>query len=143
MSADENKALVRRWMEEIDKADPAVVARYIAPDYVDHNPPPFPGLAKGSEGVQQAFEYALKVFSDYRHEIGLQVAEGDLVVTQLTGFGRHTGEFLGIAPTGKDVQMSGISIHRVAGGKLVEHWGQIDAFGLFMQMGSMPGPPHP
>jgi predicted ester cyclase len=93
--------------------------------------------------VRQAFEFTLKVFSDYRHEIGLQVAEEDLVVTQITGFGRHTGDFLGIPATGKEVTMSGISVHRVADGKLVEHWGQIDAFGLFTQMGSMPGAPHP
>jgi predicted ester cyclase len=143
MSTDANKALVRQWMEAIDQADPAVVARYIAPDYVDHNPPPFPGLPSGSEGVRQAFELALAVFTDYRHEIGTQVAEGDLVVTQITGWGRHTGDFLGIPPTGREVKMSGISIHRVANGKLVEHWGQIDAFGLFQQLGAMPALAHP
>jgi predicted ester cyclase len=142
-SADENKALVRAWMEAVDKTDPAVVQRFIASDYVDHNPPPFPGLPPGSEGVRKAFELALAVFSDYRHEIGVQVAEGDLVVSQITGWGRHTGDFLGIPPTGKEVQMSGISIHRVVDGKLFEHWGQIDAFGLFQQLGSMPAPPHP
>jgi predicted ester cyclase len=107
MSATENKTLVRRWMEEIDKGDPAVVSRYIASDYVDHNPPPFPGLPAGSEGVRKAFELALAVFSDFRHEIGMQVAEGDLVVTQITGWGRHTGDFLGIPPTEKEVKMTG------------------------------------
>src|SRR5688572_25607209 len=61
-------------------------------------------------------------FSDYRHEIEGQVAEDDLVVTRITGSGRHTGDFLGIPPTGKEVTMHGISIHRVENGKLAEHW---------------------
>ncbi len=143
MSVEQNKELVRCWIAEIDKADPAIVAQYIADDYLDHNPPPYPGLPAGREGVRRAFEIALTVFSDYRHEIHRQVAEGDLVVTHLTGHGRHTGELLGIPPTGKEVEMSGIAIHRVADGKLAEHWAQFDAFGLFMQLGSFPALPHP
>jgi predicted ester cyclase len=143
MSVEENKELVRRWFGEIDKADPAIVAQYIADDYVDHNPPPYPGLPEGREGARRAFEIALTVFSDYQHEIHHLVAEGDLVVTHLTGYGRHTGEVLGIAATGKEVQMSGISVHRVEDGKLAEHWAQFDAFGLFVQLGSFPAIPHP
>ena len=143
MSVEENKALVRRWMEEIDKADPEVVARYIAEDYVDHDPPPYPGLPAGREGVRRAFEISLSVWSDFRHEIHRQIGEGDLVMTHLTGYGRHTGEIMGIPATGKEVQMSGIAIHRVADGKLVEHWAQFDAFGLFIQLGSFPVLPHP
>jgi predicted ester cyclase len=143
MSVEENKELVRRWMAEIDKADPAIIAQYLVEDYLDHNPPPYPGLPAGREGTRRAFEISLTVFSDYRHEIHRQIAEGELVVTHLTGYGRHTGEMLGIAATGKEVQMSGISIHRVADGKLAEHWGQIDAFGLFAQIGSFPALAHP
>jgi predicted ester cyclase len=143
MSAEENKALVRHWIEEIDKADPSVVAQYIAEDYVDHNPPPHPGLPPGQEGSRRAFELSLGVFSNYHHEIHHMIAEGDLVVTHLTGFGRHTGELLGMPASGKEIQMTGISIHRVANGKLVEHWAQFDAFGMFVQMGSMPVLPHP
>jgi predicted ester cyclase len=143
MSVEENKGLVRRWLAEIDKADPAIVAQYIADDYLDHNPPPYPGLPAGREGVRRAFEIALTVWSDYRHEIHRQIAEGDLVVTHLTGHGRHTGEAFGIPATGKEVRMSGISIYRVADGKLAEHWAQFDAFGLFVQLGSFPSLPHP
>jgi predicted ester cyclase len=143
MSVEENKELVRRWMAEIDKADPAIVAQYIADDYLDHNPPPYPGLPAGREGVRRAFEIALTVWSDYRHEIHRQIGEGDLVVTHITGHGRHTGEMFGIPATGKEVQMSGISIYRVADGKLAEHWAQFDAFGLFVQLGSFPVLPHP
>ena len=123
MSVEENKAPVRRWMAEIDKADPAIVAQYIADDYVDHNPTPYPGLPEGRDGVRRAFEVALATWSDFRHEIHRQVGEGDLVVTHRTGYGRHTGEIFGIPATGTEVRMSGISIHRVASGKLAEHWG--------------------
>lgn len=59
MPVAENKDLVRRWIAEIDKTDPAVVARYIAEDYLDHSPPPYPGLPAGREGVRRAFEMAL------------------------------------------------------------------------------------
>lgn len=141
MSEEENLSLVKRWFEAVDTGDPAVIDDFISPDYVDHNPPPFPGLEPGIKGARQAFDIALIAFSDFRHDIDSQLVDGDLVVTRTTGHGRHTGEFLGIAPTGKEVTMGGIAIHRVAKGKLVEHWGQVDALGLLAQLGvvSLPG----
>lgn len=140
MSAEENKALVRRWFEAVDTGDIAVVEQFLSPDYVDHNPPPFPGLEPGIKGGLQAFEYALTAFSDFRHAIEDQRAEGDVVVTRVMGYGKHTGEFLGVPPTGKDVAMQGIAMHRVANGKLVEHWGTVDALSLLIQMGAVPPP---
>jgi predicted ester cyclase len=56
------------------------------------------------------------------------------------GYGKHTGDFLGIPPTGKDVRMEGIAIHRIAEHKLVEHWAQIDAVSLLVQLGAIPPP---
>lgn len=141
MSPGDSKALVRKWLEGVDTGDVSVVDQFQVPKYQDHNPPPFPGLEPGIEGSRQAFKYALGAFSDFRHEIEDQVAEGDMVVTRITGYGKHTGEFLGIPPTGKDVQMSGIAIHRVVDGKLVEHWGQVDALGLLVQLGVVQLPP--
>lgn len=140
MSAEENKALVKRWFDAVDTGDVSVVDEYISPDYVDHNPPPFPGLEPGIKGGRQAFEIALIAFSDFRHVIEQQVAEGDTVVTRVTGHGKHTGEFIGIPPTGKEVSMHGIAVHRIANGKLVEHWGSVDALGLLIQMGVVPPP---
>lgn len=101
---------------------------------------PTPGLAPGIEGAKQAFEIALAAFSDFRHVIEEQLVDGDKVITRVTGHGRHTGEFLGIAPTGKEVTMPGVAIHRIADGKLVEHWGQVDALGLLIQLGVVPPP---
>lgn len=138
--SEENKALVRRFIEAIDTGDIGILEQFVDPSYNDHNPPPFPGLSHGIEGSRQAFSYALNAFSDFRHEVGQQVAEGDTVVSVITGYGRHTGDFVGIPATNKEVQMTGIAIHRIQNGKLVEHWGQIDAMGLLQQLGAIPHP---
>ena len=141
MSTEENKALVRQWLEGVDTGEIAVINKFLAEEFDDHNPPPVPGLPPGIEGVRQAFAYALTAFTDFRHEIKDQYAEGDTVITRLVGYGKHTGEFLGCPPTGNDVKMEGIAIHRVADGKIVEHWSQIDGVGLLIQLGAIPPPP--
>lgn len=140
MSTEQNKALVRRWLEGVDTGDVKVVDEFLGVGFVDHNPPPFPGLSPGVEGSREAFSYALKAFSNFHHEINDQYADGDRVITRVTGYGKHTGEFLGIPPTGKDVKMEGIAVHRIVDGKLVEHWAQIDALGLLIQLGAVPPP---
>ncbi len=139
-TTEENKALVRSWLGGVDTGDPAVIEKYLGENFDDHNPPPIPGLAPGIQGVRDAFAYALTAFTDFNHEIKAQYAEGDTVITRLVGTGKHTGEFLGCPPTGKDVQMEGIAIHRIADGKLVEHWAQIDGVGLLIQLGAIPPP---
>ncbi len=140
MSMESNKALVRSWLEAVDTGDVGVVEKFLDPGYVDHNPPPFPGLPPGIEGARQAFIQGLDAFSDFHHEIEDQYADGDTVINRIVGYGKHAGDFLGIPPTGTDVRMEGIAIHRIAGGKIVEHWAQIDAAGLLMQLGAIPPP---
>jgi predicted ester cyclase len=138
-----NKELVRRFMQAIDTGDPAILDQYVAEDYVDHNPPPHPDLPKGLPGSRRAFELGLIGFSEFHHEIEDQIAEGDKVVSVIRGWGKHTGEFLGVPASGREVTMYGISIHRIQDGKIVEHWAQIDAVGLLQQMGAIPGPGQP
>jgi predicted ester cyclase len=140
MSTEANKALVRSWLEAVDTGDVSVVERFLDPGYVDYNPPPFPDLPPGIEGARQAFVQGLRAFSDFHHEIEDQYADGDTVISRIVGYGKHTGDFLGVAPTGKDVRMEGIAIHRIAGGKIVEHRAQIDAAGLLMQLGALTPP---
>jgi len=140
MSAEENKALVRDFLKRVDTGDVGVIDEFVQPGYEDHNPPPFQGEARGADGARDAFSYALKAFSDFHHEIHDQFADGDVVITRVSGHGRHTGEFMGIPPTNKDVSMEGIAIHRIADGKVVEHWSQVDALGLLTQMGAIPAP---
>src|SRR2546428_6934010 len=76
----------------------------VAEGYINHSPPPFPGLAPGREGLKQAF----KIFWEAtpgRHEIEDQIAEGDRVVTRLTAYGRHVKDLPGIAARGQELTM--------------------------------------
>jgi steroid delta-isomerase-like uncharacterized protein len=142
VSPEEHKAIVRRWFAETDKGNLAIVEELCAPDYVDHNPP-VPGVAAGSRGVREANETLRAAFPDTVHLIQDQVAEGDKVVTRLIGRGTFQAAYLGIPATGKVVEITGISIHRLADGKLVEHWAQVDGLSFLQQLGALPplGPP--
>ncbi len=91
MSAETNKALVRRFYEEIDKGNIDILDELVAEDYLDHNPPPFPGLPPGRAGLKQAFKMFAAATPGH-HQIEDQIAEGDKVVTRLTSFGKHEGD---------------------------------------------------
>ena len=136
MSAESNKALVRRFYEEIDKGNLAAMDDLVAEDYIDHNPPPF-GFATGREGLKQAFTLFLQA-TPGQHRIEDQIAEGDKVVTRLTSFGRHEGDLPGAPRTGNELSMTSITIHRIANGKLVEKWAEKDMITFLQQIGVMP-----
>ena len=137
MSAEENKRLVRRFYEEIDNGNLDVTDELVAADYVDHNPPPFPGLPPGREGVKQAFKIFWEATPGH-HNIEDQIAEGDKVVTRLTSYGKHEGDLPGAPRTGNDLRMTSITIHRLADGKLIEKWAEKDLIGFLKQIGVMP-----
>lgn len=139
MSAEANKALVRRFYEEIDKGNLDAMDELVAADYLDHNPPPFPGLPPGREGLKAAFKIFWRATPGY-HRIEEQIAEGDKVVTRLTAFGKHDGDLPGAPRTGNELQMTSITIHRVTDGKLVEKWAEKDVLGFLQQIGVMPSP---
>lgn len=127
MSIEDNKDLVRRFYREIDAGNVDALDELVAEDYRDHSPPPFPGIdAPGREGLKQAF----RLFWDATpgtHEIEDQIAEGDKVVTRFTWRGTHDqGKIMGMAPTGKKVEVTAIFIHRIAGGKVKEEWSASD-----------------
>ena len=135
--AESNKALVRRFYEEIDKGNIGVLDEVVAEDYLDHNPPPFPGLPSGREGLKQAFTMFQHATPGY-HQIEDQIAEGDKVVTRLTSIGKHEGDLPGAPRTGHDLKMTSITIHRIASGRLVEKWSEKDMMGFLQQIGVMP-----
>ncbi len=137
--SEENKALVREFLAGVDTGDIGVLDKFLVEDYDDHNPPPFQ-QGTGYDAGRDAFRYALNAFSDFHHEITAQYVDGDTVITRLVGSGKHTGEFMGVPATGKQVSMEGVSIHRVENGKLVEKWSTVDALSLLMQMGAIPAP---
>jgi steroid delta-isomerase-like uncharacterized protein len=143
MSIEDNKNLVRRFYREIDAGNIDALDELVAEDYLDHSPPPFPGIeAPGREGLKQAF----RLFWDATpgtHEIADQIAEGDKVVTRWTMRGTHREEFRGIAPTGKELEITGIGIFRFSDGKVVESWDNFDQLGMMQQLGVIPTPEHP
>ena len=142
MSLTENKDLIRRYVQAIDEnvtSDWSVLDDYIAEDFVAHNPP-IPGVGLDREGMKQAAEI-FRLPAPGRHEIRLQVAEGDLVTSHIVGKGVHTGELLGIPATNKEVETEGIAIHRIRDGKIVEYWSVTDVARVLQQVGVLPGPP--
>ncbi len=133
MSSEENKALVLSWFEETDKGNLEIVDGLLSVDFIDHNPP-LPGLPAGREGIRQAVPMLRAVFPDAVHTIDSQTAVGDKVMTQLHVRVTFRGEIFGIQPTGAVVEISGTAVHRVAAGRLVEHWAQMDMAGFMQQL---------
>jgi steroid delta-isomerase-like uncharacterized protein len=139
MSIEENKTLVRRFYEEIDKGNLDAMDEFVAEDYADHSQPPFPGLAHGREGVKQAFRLFWEA-TPGTHEIEDQIAEGDKVVTRLTARGVHKGDLPGIPATGNPITMTATVVHRIENGKLAEKWSDKDVLGFLQQLGVIPMP---
>jgi predicted ester cyclase len=139
MRAEESKEIVRRFIDEYQTgADEAAFAELLDPDVVDHSRPP--GIAPGAEGVRQQFDGFRAGLPDFRATILHQAAEDDLVVTHKVFHGTHTGELLGIPATGREVEIVVMDVVRVAGGRIVEHWGLVDRLGLLQQLGALPEP---
>jgi steroid delta-isomerase-like uncharacterized protein len=140
METDDNKALIRRFYEEIDAGNIDAMDELVADDYLDHNPP-FPGMPAGREGLKAAFRIFWKA-TPGRHEIEDQVAEGDRVVTRLTASGTHEGELPGPLPaSGATLSETAVAVHRIEHGRIVEHWSNRDDLGLMQQLGviQLPG----
>jgi serine phosphatase RsbU (regulator of sigma subunit)/predicted ester cyclase len=122
-SAEENKAIVRRFFEAQGRRDLDAMEEKLALDFVDHSL--LPGQEPGRESYLQGFAEDWTVFSNVRLTVEDQVAEGDKVVTKVIVRSIHDrGEFMGVAPTGKEMIFTNIFIHRVSGGKIVEEWSE-------------------
>jgi steroid delta-isomerase-like uncharacterized protein len=140
MSTDANKELVRRYIHAIDdndSSDWSILDEFLADDFVMHNPP-LPGLSLDRDGMKEAAEI-FRLATPGRHEIPMQVAEGDLVVSRIIGRGKHAGELLGIPATNKEIETDGIAIHRVRDGKIVEYSSVVDIARVLQQLGALPG----
>jgi predicted ester cyclase len=138
MSVD-NKALIRRYIEAVDAnttSNWSILDDFISDDFVAHTPP-FPGVSLDRDGMKAAAEM-FRVATPGRHEIKLQVAEGDLVVSYIAGKGVHAGTLLGIPATNRTVETDGLVIHRVRDGKIVEYWAVSDIARVLQQIGILP-----
>lgn len=137
MGTAQNKQLVRRLYEILDSGEVDALDGIMAEDYLDHSPPPFPGLGTGREGVKQAFRVFWEA-TPGRHEIEDQIAEDDKVVTRLTACGRHERDLPGIPRTGNELRMTATVIHRIENGKLAEKWSDKDLLGFLQQLEVLP-----
>ena len=137
MSTEENKAKQRRvWEEVFNKGDLSVADELIATNYVYHGPM---GMEyKGPEGFKQMVTMTRTAFPDLHVTIDDMVAEGDKVVSRYTMTGTHKGEYMGIAPTGKQVTMTAANFYRFEGGKEVEDLPYSDSLALYQQLGVSP-----
>lgn len=139
MSTEQNKTLVRRFYEEVfNQGKYAVLDEICAPDYISHNPNNPPGLPNNREGLRQIVTLYRNAVSDIHFTIDDIIAEGDTVICRWTSSGTHTGDLLGIPPTGKQATVTGTDIERVENGKLAEGWGVFDQLGLLQQLGVIP-----
>ena len=130
MSLGENKAIVRRFIDALNTQDFSSLDELVATDYVDHT-----NQFRGLELVKQAITIFYKGFPDFHVTIEDIVAEGDKVWVRETETGNHTGEYRGIAPTGKKITFSCVDIFRVIDGKVVEGWHVYNQLDFLKQLG--------
>jgi predicted ester cyclase len=130
MASEENKAIVRRYLENVvNKIDRHVAQQVVAADLV-FNSPYTPGPTRDRDsflGMLTAVHAALPDFKLVEHAV---VAEGDLVASRWTVYGTHAGQLGPFPPTGRRLEISGLSIYRVADGRVVEGWVQDDTMTL-------------
>jgi steroid delta-isomerase-like uncharacterized protein len=141
MSEEENKALTRRSWEivtegSLDTLEDALQEVY-ADDIVMHEPDED---VRGIEGLKQFVSMIRSALPDLHITLEDDIAEGDKVVSRWTAQGTHQGELMGIAPTDNQVRITGITIHRIEDGKIVEEWENWDALGMMQQIGAVPSP---
>ena len=130
MSLEENKALIRRWLDALNKKDLDILDEIAAPDYFDRT-----RQLRGLENVRQLINMVFRAFPDYHETIEEIIAEGDKVWTRETVTGTNTGEYLGLAPTGKKFTTTAINIWRLVDGKVVEKVGVLDQSDVQKQLG--------
>ena len=140
MSAEQNKALARRLVEEVfNQGNMSVIDELLSPDFVEHEQLP-PEMPPGREATKLMFTMLRSAFPDFKATIEHLIAEGDKAVLSMTWTGTQQGEFMGVPSTGKSMSIGVIDIFRLAEGKFVEHWGQTDMMGMMQQLGAMPAP---
>jgi len=142
MTCAQNSQLIRRFYGEIiNLADldavEAELPAFIAADYVDHNSPEGP---RGPSGYMAHLRALRNTFPDFQCEVVDIIAERDRVASRVRGLGTHLGEFLGLKPTNKRVDVRGINVDRIENGRIAEHWGEADTLGMLLAMGLAPPP---
>jgi steroid delta-isomerase-like uncharacterized protein len=134
MSIEENKALVRLYYELVNRGELDACYELFAPEFVFHS-------ADGDMSREQTKQFDtmwLAAFPDLSATIEGMVAEGDRVSLRVTWRGTHKGEFMGITPTGKRLEITNANLFRIVSGKLVESWNVTDRLRFMQQLGVIP-----
>jgi len=127
---EENKAVVRHFIEVLNKKDLSFLVNNLSsPDYFDHS------FQRDLEETTRNLEMMCKGFPDFQMTINDIIAEGDKVWALITFTGTHTGEWMGIVPTGKKVSYTGVTIRRISNGKYAEGWTVYDFLDFYKQLG--------
>jgi steroid delta-isomerase-like uncharacterized protein len=137
VSPEDNKALVRRFVDEVQsKGNTDLIDEICSAEFVNHSAPQ--GLPADREGIKILTAMFKGAFPDSYFSVEDMIAEGDKVVTRKTFHGTHEGEFMGIPPSGRPVNVSLIDVVRISDGRVVEHWSVGDNLGMMQQLGVIP-----
>ena len=137
-TTDQNKAIARRWSEELwSRGNLAVADEIIAPDYERHDPGD-PFAAKGPDDVKRIVTMLRSMLPDFHIKVESIIAEGDFVVSRYTATATDTVGYMGMPATGKAIRTQAIQIFRFANGKIVESWAARDDLGTLKQLGHFP-----
>ena len=134
MSLEANKQLVRDYFTAFLAKDVNWFKEHIAPSFRRHDPG-LPFEVVGPEGVEHLADVLLPAIPDMRVPIDDLVAEGEKVLARLTIHGTQQGELMGIAPTGRPIEVAVLDLFHIRDGKLIEHWALLDNLGMLKQLG--------
>jgi len=133
---EQNKAVVRRYQEIYNSNNLDALPEVLSPDFKPHTL--MPGVPPGLDGYKMLHHGSIAAYPDFHVAVEDLIAEGDKVAMRFVITGTHTGApFLGIPAAGVKIRVTGVSIFRLANGKIVEHWGEEDAAGWLAQLGAM------
>ncbi len=136
MSTAENKRIVRRYIEEVvNTGKVETIDEFISPNYFESNDPS--GQSRGIEGAKRHILGVRQTYPDLRLSVEQQIAEGDWVVTRVTARGTHLGSWLGMKPTGKTVEITGVNVDRIVDGRIAEHGGAANLLEPFLAIGAI------
>jgi steroid delta-isomerase-like uncharacterized protein len=140
MSPEANKALIRRFVEEVlNQKNLDAIDDICSPDFVEHDP--FPGQGPGAEGLKQLLaQHFFPAFPDLQWVVEEMVAEGEYVMSRSTWTGTHEAVFLGIQPTGKRVRVDAWTSDHIVDGKFTDSRLLMNALSMLQQLGAIPTP---
>ena len=136
MSVEENKAIAQRWLESLNKKETDGAEELLAADFVCYMPG-LPAPLSGVEAFKQFTSILWAALPDFHYTVEETSAEGDKVEIRWNAHGTHTGAFMGIPPTGKQITVTGTNTYRIASGKIVEQRSDYDQWGILRQLGVM------